>query len=191
MAGACEMPIASMAADCHGHPAIANCFCETRSIRCPQYHRVIFSETAWFSCPAGQRTLNFHRQEGGTKQPPISRPFVRLDSKSRCSHAYVVFLGKERGDQITIAADRRLEAKASTIPQLTAERVGQADPIIDPVIREHRKQVHLLHSLLVRATEKHRRRSTRKWFQSLTGIRSWTNHENTRTCQSRYGHQPQ
>ena len=63
-----------------------------------------------------------------------------------------MFLGKERGDQITIAADRRLEAKASTIPQLTAERVGQADPIIDRVIREHRKQVHLLHSLLVRAT---------------------------------------
>ncbi len=164
-----------------------NFFCETRSIRCPQYHRVIFSETAWFSSPAGQRTLNSHRKEGGTKQPPISRPFVRLDSKSKCSHAHVVFLGKERGDQITIAADHSLESKASTVTELTAERVGQADPMI----REHRKQVHLLHSLLVRATEKRRRRPTRKWFQSLSGIRCWTNHENTRTCQSRYGNQPQ
>ena len=133
----------SMAVDYHGHPYIANFWRETPSA-VPQYRLVMHDGQSWHTRQVGERTLDFHRQGGGTKRPPVSRPLLLLDSTAERTHAFLLFRDQERGKKISAAFTADLSAGPWSFIDLTPESVGQADPMIDPTVWEERKQIHLL-----------------------------------------------
>jgi len=133
----------SMAIDYQGHPYIAN-FWRDRPNAVPQYRLVRHDGTAWRTQQVGARTLDFHRQGGGTKRPPISRPLLLLDSTADHTHAFILFRDEERGKKISVACASDLDSGHWLFVDLTPRSTGQSDPLIDPVVWEERKEIHLL-----------------------------------------------
>ncbi len=133
----------SMAVDHAGHPYIAN-FWRDKPTAVPQYRLVVHDGKAWKTHQVGQRTLDFHRRGGGTKRPPISRPVLLLDSDAERTHAYMLFRDAERGKKISVACSTDLQSGEWSFVDLTRESTGQADPMIDPVVWDERREIHLL-----------------------------------------------
>jgi len=133
----------SMAEDHQGNPCIANFWRETPE-SVPQYRLVYHDGTRWKTQQVGARTLNFFRSGGGTKRPPISRPLILLRSRQERTGAVMLFRDQERGGGITAAVSEDLPGNMWRFVPLTAQSVGQADPMIDPSVWAGRGQVHLL-----------------------------------------------
>lgn len=133
----------SMAADHAGNPVIAN-FWRDAPNAVPQYRLVRFDGTSWTVQQVGQRTLNFYREGGGTKRPPVSRPVLLLDSNEHRTRAFMLFRDQERGKHISVAMCAALDQPMWEFVDLTPRSVGQSDPLHDPVIWQQKKQIHLL-----------------------------------------------
>lgn len=133
----------SMAVDYHGRPYIAN-FWRDDPKSVPQYRVVYHDGNDWNVAQVGQRTLDFHRQGGGTKRPPISRPVILLDSNAEQTRTFVLFRDAERDRRISVAICDDLTTGAWTVHDITSESVGQSDPLYDVQAWQTRREIHLL-----------------------------------------------
>ncbi|MCA9192409.1 MAG: BNR repeat-containing protein [Planctomycetales bacterium] len=132
----------SMAVDADDHPVIAN-FWRTDGESVPQYRLVLFDGERWRVQQIGTRTLDFHRQGGGTKSPPVSRPLVLINSDTQPSPTYVLFRDLELGGGITVARATDPLANNWTFEQLTPGPVGQSDPLVDVSLWNSQRKIHL------------------------------------------------
>jgi hypothetical protein len=56
----------------------------------------------------------------------------------------MLFRDQERGGKISVASSADIESGLWTFTDLTAASVGQADPMVDPIVWEQRREIHLL-----------------------------------------------
>ena len=133
----------SMAEDHLGNPCIANFWRDTLD-GVPQYRLVYHDGSLWKTQQVGTRTLNFSRRGGGTQRPPVSRPLILLRSRPEQTGAVMLFRDQERGGGITAAVSDDLHGGVWRFINLTAQPVGQADPMIDPAVWSDSGHVHLL-----------------------------------------------
>lgn len=133
----------SMAIDYHGHPYIAN-FWRDHPSTVPQYRVVYHDGATWKATQVGNRTLDFRRSGLGTKRPPISRPVILLDSDENRTRTFVLFRDLERARRLSVAISEDLDESVWAIYDITAESVGQSDPLYDPQVWQNKREIHLL-----------------------------------------------
>lgn len=133
----------SMAEDHLGRPWIAT-FWRSEPGAVPQYRLVMHDGQRWMTQQVGQRTLDFHRSGTGTRRPPISRPLLLMRAWQGRTYAVVLFRDAERGPGITAAYSDDVHRGEWRFAALTEGSVGQADPMVDPVVWADEGRVHLL-----------------------------------------------
>lgn len=119
----------SMTTDAEGRPFIA-CYWQALGDKAPQY-RVVFQEgTAWQTRQVGVRMTSFTLKGAGTKNVPVSRPQILMDT-ALPPVAYVIFRDAERGSRVSVAVCREVKGGPWIIRDLTEFSVGAWEPSLD------------------------------------------------------------
>jgi hypothetical protein len=122
----------TMAADDAGHPYIATYY-KTEDNPVAQVRVVYNDGTGWKASQVGTRRTALNLGGGGTKNIPLSRPVVLVDSGAH-PRVHVVFRDADRGAKVSLATTTDIAKGEWAIRDLTNESVGSWEPSFDPVL---------------------------------------------------------
>jgi hypothetical protein len=132
----------SMSADNEGHPYIATYWRDSGAIA-PQYHLVYKTGNEWQVYSLNFRTKNFNLSGIGTKSIPISRPQIILSATDTGEFCAIIFRDQERGNRISVAVCKDLNAMSWNVFDLTNQDVGEWEPTFDLEQWEQNKTLDL------------------------------------------------
>lgn len=132
----------TMTADSKGNPYIATYWREKNS-DIPQYHIVYNNGNEWKTMNLDFRNTPFSLKGGGTKRIPISRPQLIVNSKGKDTHLFLLFRDEERGEKVSIAICKDINANKWSIDDLTDFSVGSWEPSFDTELWRNKKLLHI------------------------------------------------
>ncbi|RKR84578.1 putative BNR repeat neuraminidase [Mucilaginibacter gracilis] len=132
----------SMFADGAGNPYIAT-YWRDAGQTVPQYHLVYFNGTDWKVNKLGFRHSPFSLSGGGTKSIPISRPQIIAWRNGKKQAAAFIFRDEERGDKVSMAINKDLDANTWQLTDLTTFSVGAWEPSYDTGLWAEKKILNL------------------------------------------------
>lgn len=132
----------TMTTDSKGNPYIATYWREKNS-DIPQYHIVYNHRNEWKTMNLNFRNTPFSLKGGGTKRIPISRPQLIVNSKGKDTHLFLLFRDEERGEKVSIAICKDINANTWIIDDLTDFSVGSWEPSFDTELWRNKKQLHI------------------------------------------------
>ncbi len=130
----------AMATDKNGNPYIATYWSEDKI---PQYQIIYSTNGKWKKISAKFRKTTFYLGGGGTKQIPISRPDVFINSKEKNHTVYILYRDEERANKISLAYVNLNKKSNWKIVDLTSDSVGEWEPNYDISLWEKENKLHI------------------------------------------------
>lgn len=132
----------TICADVNGNPFIAT-YWRPAEEKVPQYHIVYNTNGTWQVRNLKFRTSAFSLSGGGTKKIPISRPQLIVWKKKKNFNVALLFRDLERGNKVSAAISNDKDLEKWTCIDLSAEEVGDWEPMYDTELWNKRKMLNL------------------------------------------------
>lgn len=132
----------SMTTDGNGNPFIAT-YWRPAEETVPQYHIVYNMNGTWQIRNLKFRTSAFSLSGGGTKKIPISRPQLIVWKGRKSFDVALIFRDLERGNKVSAAISNDKNLEKWTCIDLSAESVGEWEPIYDTELWSEKKMLNL------------------------------------------------
>lgn len=132
----------SMCIDSKGRPYIAT-YWKPNGTEVPQYFLVHYDGKRWLTSQVSKRKTPFSLSGGGTKQIPISRPQIVVQSSGMKDKAYIIFRDIERGNRVSVAICADLQRQEWRFEDLTLQSVSSWEPTYDTELWNQTKTLHL------------------------------------------------
>ena len=132
----------SMAADTSGRVYIAT-YWRAAETTIPQYRMVYFDGKKWQASQISQRKTAFSLSGQGTKQIPISRPQILVDSTRNKTRIFAIFRDGERGNRVSVAVCDDLKKCEWHIQDLTENDVGMWEQKFDNALSNQKRETNL------------------------------------------------